>query len=350
MKELLLILTLITGYVSNATTNPLPNKVKTTTPLFVMVHTSEILCFGERDGQILINATGGTAPYTYQIRKGNFAVFSLLTLSTSYVFNALESGVYEVTVTDFNNNSVSETLTITAPSTPLFATAATIDGCGEALDGMISVTATGGTPPYAYSIDGAHFSTNNSFTTSTPGDYSITVRDANGCAIGISTIVNSTSIATGITHSENRLISNETEANSYQWVICDTPNTPILNATEASFLPDNDGSYAVIIRKDNCELTSECFIFTTLSNNFHSSVKPSTIVYPNPIRNTLNIAFKSLEETIELQLYNTSGKLIFTDFYRNRDKVQLPVNMPSGIYFLNLVTKKRNETLKIRVE
>src|SRR5690606_17454846 len=53
-------------------------------------------------------------------------------------------------------------------------------GCADA-DGTVTASATGGTTPYQYSINGGSFGDNNNFTGLTAGTYTVTVRDANGC-------------------------------------------------------------------------------------------------------------------------------------------------------------------------
>lgn len=48
-------------------------------------------------------------------------------------------------------------------------------------NGKISVSATGGTSPYTFSIDGTNFQSNGLFDNMAAGEYTITVQDANGC-------------------------------------------------------------------------------------------------------------------------------------------------------------------------
>jgi hypothetical protein len=51
----------------------------------------------------------------------------------------------------------------------------------RSIDGSISVTATGGTEPYDFNINGGEYQTNNTFTNLGPGDYTIRVKDMNNC-------------------------------------------------------------------------------------------------------------------------------------------------------------------------
>lgn len=60
-----------------------------------------------------------------------------------------------------------------------------IDSITPSVEGMdngeISVSGSGGQNPLQYSIDGTNFQTDNSFAGLSPGDYEITVEDANSC-------------------------------------------------------------------------------------------------------------------------------------------------------------------------
>src|SRR5690606_22724501 len=62
--------------------------------------------------------------------------------------------------------------------------------CHGSADGSITVTAQDGTPGYHYSLDGTTFQANNLFEGLAAGDYTITVRDANGCTETASIAIN----------------------------------------------------------------------------------------------------------------------------------------------------------------
>ena len=63
-----------------------------------IVETSAATC-GQSDGSILLAATGGVGPYTFNIGGTNF--------SESGDFNGLRQGIYDVGVTDANNCAIS---------------------------------------------------------------------------------------------------------------------------------------------------------------------------------------------------------------------------------------------------
>lgn len=92
----------------------------------------------------------------------------------------LTAGTYTVTVT---SQTCSETFSATinaAPSALNVSSAVTPESCIGLSDGQITLTVTGGTPPYSYNWSGSS-STTNVASNLSAGNYSCTVTDANGC-------------------------------------------------------------------------------------------------------------------------------------------------------------------------
>jgi gliding motility-associated-like protein len=55
--------------------------------------------------------------------------------------------------------------------------------CPGSCDGTLDITATGGLPPYQYSVDGTTFQAGNSFSFLCAGSYTVYVSDASGCLL-----------------------------------------------------------------------------------------------------------------------------------------------------------------------
>jgi len=127
------------------------------------------------NGSITASATGGTAPYTYYIDPA--------VIQNNGYFPELAAGTYTVVATDATGQQTTTTVTITyvypQPSVT-FSNLAQPSSCNSA-DGAFTINATGGTPPYTYSIDAGYtYTSNNVFTNLTQGTYEILVKDANG--------------------------------------------------------------------------------------------------------------------------------------------------------------------------
>lgn len=103
-------------------------------------------------------------------------------------------------------------------------------------------------------------------------------------------------------------VSNST-ATSYQWIDCST-NTPISNASNASFVPQSSGDYAVIADNGVCSDTSNCFPFTSQGGLGMPNIAALIIgIYPNPASQAVTIL---LNEPSALQIFSYDGKLMAT--------------------------------------
>jgi len=131
-------------------------------------------CAGN-DGQIVINATGGTMPYTYSIDGG-------VTFQASNTFTGLSAGTYNIIVQDGNTCQTTDVTTLVASGVTISVTSTPVDPtCGNN-DGSINVAATGGATPYQYSNDnGVTFQAGSSFSGLAAGSFNIVVQDAGGC-------------------------------------------------------------------------------------------------------------------------------------------------------------------------
>jgi len=123
------------------------------------------------NGAFTIQAITGTAPFTYDIGNGPISDGS---------FSDLSPGNYVVTVSDAGGCISTTEVTIDQPTQPVAIVENVEDAnCGEPT-GSFTAGVSGGTAPYFYSI-GDGVSMDPTFTGLTPGDYTVTVTDANGC-------------------------------------------------------------------------------------------------------------------------------------------------------------------------
>ncbi|MFO7790510.1 MAG: PKD domain-containing protein, partial [Bacteroidales bacterium] len=131
-------------------------------------------CNGNYTGMAEIIPSGGVTPYTYT--WSNSADTSLL--------DNIAAGEYDVTVTDANGCTVSESFTITEPDELLVSFNNDMAICeGQAFD--LIATPIGGTAPYTiFWDDGSGYTTGPTSQTVSPDtttSYSVYVEDAHGC-------------------------------------------------------------------------------------------------------------------------------------------------------------------------
>jgi subtilisin-like proprotein convertase family protein len=128
--------------------------------------TKELNCFGDIDGEITADVSGGIAPFTYSIDNENF--------SDSPVFGNLPAGTYSIIVRDANGVEAESGATILSSPEALVVT---LSITGDEL----LIMGEGGSGDYQYSLDGVEYSSEDSYLLLDGQEYTVFVQDANGC-------------------------------------------------------------------------------------------------------------------------------------------------------------------------
>ncbi|WP_157757585.1 T9SS type B sorting domain-containing protein [Pseudalgibacter alginicilyticus] len=136
---------------------------------------------------ITATGTGGTAAYTYELLD-DVTLNLVSDFPQNGVLTNVSTGDYVIRVTDSNGCTATSLLSLTNPSPPTATIETTSDLCYDINNGAtLEVLASGGQTPYEYRINGGSFGPSNVFDNLTPGNYDITVRDANGCEFDLAT-------------------------------------------------------------------------------------------------------------------------------------------------------------------
>ncbi len=144
--------------------------IGSTTPVEIFETHVNVNCNGAADGSISLSATGGTAPYQYSIDNGSTFV------NTPDFYN-LPAGTYEAVVRDVNGCLDNVSIEIEQPDPLSYTHVETAYTCSA--DAQTTITATGGSGTYEFSLDGGAWQSSNVFTGLQDGSYTIRVRDAN---------------------------------------------------------------------------------------------------------------------------------------------------------------------------
>jgi len=159
-------------------------KGKTLEPPTAKWELTNINCFGSNNGQIVIETFGGNPEKKYSINGGvNWNPIEGLTTSTVATFSNLTAGNYTLVVFDsgLGFNTLNQPVTLTQPSRVNFTRTIFNATTNTQSDGKITISASGGTAPYEYSINGGSYQISNVFNNLTVGNYTILVKDSNGC-------------------------------------------------------------------------------------------------------------------------------------------------------------------------
>ena len=128
------------------------------------------------NGQINLDITGGTLPYTFTWADG----------PSGSARPNLVAGTYTVSLTDGRNCIVDTSIQITAPTKLLVSHTGVEPSCSEASDGAIQFNILGGTAPYRFQLNGGTeepLSGSEYLLDNLPkGGYGLTVLDSKDCS------------------------------------------------------------------------------------------------------------------------------------------------------------------------
>ncbi|MBI5542134.1 MAG: fibronectin type III domain-containing protein [Bacteroidia bacterium] len=212
-----------------------------------------ISCFGGNDGTASATPTGGTPSYSYLWSDNQ----------TTATATNLIAGVFSVTVTDLNNCTTTNFVTITEPTVLSVLTSFTQISCFGGNDGTATATPAGGTPPYTYL-----WSDNQTTATATnlvAGVFSVTITDLNNCTATNSVTITEPSALTVLTSFTQISCFGRNDGTATATPAGGTPSYSYLwsdNQTTATAINLVAGNYSVTIT-DGCSNTTTSYITVT---------------------------------------------------------------------------------------
>ncbi len=133
---------------------------------------SDVTVNGGNDGSVTVEGSGGTPPYLYKLESGSY--------QASGTFTSLTAGSYTVTIQDANLCIFDVPVTISQPVVSLSGsvTSQTDVSCFGTSTGSVTITGTGGVPPYEFSLDAGSYQVSGTFGSLAAGNHTVTIRDA----------------------------------------------------------------------------------------------------------------------------------------------------------------------------
>jgi|GEM_PF-3507319 len=193
----------------------------------------KILCYGGST-TVSVSASGGTTPYKSYAWSGTSGATGTASSTSASM------GSYSVIVTDNNNCTATASGTITQPTAVTASVEVPSIACNAGTT-TITISGSGGTSPYRYSINaGEYKQSSNVFTGISAGAYSVTVTDANGCS----------STSTDVTVSQPAVLTASASAGT---ILCKGGSTTITVTGSGGTAPytysNETGTYSVTAGK-----------------------------------------------------------------------------------------------------
>jgi len=257
-----------------------------------------INCYGDHTGELYATVAGVSVPVTY--------AWNTTPVQSTATITNIGAGTYSVTVSGTNVCTTIASYTLTEPAQLVTQVQVTDAKCNQN-SGSAKATVTGGTIPYTYMWSNGN--TTNSITNVPPGNYSLVVKDDNGCAspsvpVDIKNVNNPISVFLGEDTSfcpGNTLTLNAGTFASYEWQD---------HSTNATFTVTKTGKYWVSVKDaDGC----------TTSDTILVNVDCSEVYFPSgftPNNDGKNDGFGPLGNVAGIKkysftVYNRWGQIVF---------------------------------------
>ncbi len=302
-----------------------------------------VSCSNGSDGAIDLTVSGGVGGYTYLWNNG----------SQEEDLSGLSTGSYTVTITGQNGcSSTVENIFVPEPA-PLEVVFFDMDAnCADDATGSIDLTVSAGTPPYSY-----NWSNNTSIEDQanlTPGNYAVTITDAEGCSsVYLTSVSGPSPIDVNVT---TNLPQGGTNNGSIQISpFGGIPPYSILwmNGSTSTVLSNlGVGIYTALITDANgCTYEEVVNFFPT------SSTEPGGLLsfnlMPNPATHSCQIHLELIKkEDFELSVYNLMGQLIERSVHKGQEN-NIGLNVEkwnAGIYIIALSLENGTAYRRLVVE
>ncbi|UTW61794.1 hypothetical protein KFE98_17545 [bacterium SCSIO 12741] len=174
-----------------------------------------------------------------------------------------------------------------------------------------------------------------------------------GCDSLVITQLSVIPVDTSVLHSNGQLKAQDLSANQYQWIDCQTGQA-VAGANSSSFMPDVNGSYALVVTRNGCTDTSACHKIGYVG--IEGSIQSDGIsLYPNPTSGKAILKIQSKEqELIGLTVRNPLGQVIIEmeeELIPGENQLEIPDEFSvSGIYQITVTRDGQQVSLMLAVE
>ena len=240
------------------------------------------------NGVLILNITGGTAPYYYSASTGDVTI----SYSKTYILSGLTSGSYSVQVTDAGLCSFVAGTQLLSPQGITSVQVTGTNSTCSSNDGSILISVQNGTFPYTYTLiypngNSDIYSTNATsylFPNLNEGMYSVFVEDVNGCSyVQVVYIMTSNSFTIDVTSNDttcglsngsvNIIVSGGTSPYTYYF-----DNTAYVVSTTQTATTINNISYGThsvsVVDNSGCSQNKSFFINNSIGVDFSLYTTP----------------------------------------------------------------------------
>lgn len=222
---------------------------------------TNILCYGNANGVIVANATGGSGQLTYAWTQASSG-----TPYSGQAINNLSADTYQLTVTDANGCYDTASYSLASPPQIFIDSVIYNDVICSATNGHAQVFAHGGTGALTYKWSANPAISSSSISGLSGGSYAVTVTDASGCSVSSGfTIFQATPIVISVANQTNVLCNGGANGSVTVSASGGTPGYNFAWSNGTGGATDSNlavGNYTVSVSDNNGCNASKTYIIT----------------------------------------------------------------------------------------
>ena len=338
-------------------------------------------CFGDEDGYVSIQTSGGTGTLTYTWKDGLGAqIASAANLDS---IGGLKAGSYTVEIQDQSTTPClqSRSFTVGGPLSPLVLASRILSpnnsgdplNCDGDTDGEIRLAFIGGTElaggGYNYAWSDAGSVNSATRTGLSQGNYTVTVTDANGCELAETVaftapreleVLDIPASSYGVSYTNNDTkadidanVIGGTSPYSFTWTL---PDGTVENTPSASLIArEVQGIYKLDVVDDRgCTGSGTFTVGRRVGFGENIANLGNISVFPNPNTGSFNLNFSNVGNlSYEVSVKNLIGQTIVTetlDVNGSLDKTYDLNNEGKGVYFITISNGINEDTQRVVVK
>ncbi len=306
-------------------------------------------CYGNSNGAIGISVSGGYTPLSYLWSNA----------ATTASLSGVPAGTYSLTVTDAAFNTITGSWTVNQPPAVSLSAQVTNATCTGSDDGMITLTVSGGTPPFSYLWSNA--ATTQNLSGLAPDAYVVTITDGNGCLKTGSWTVDVT----------DPVCNNISVTGSVNNSVCFNAHVTI---TVANFTVEAPSGHVELIAGQSILIEpgtivqSGGYLWGHISTTFCTNTTAPVVaagkgeepmlnlslarfnLYPNPTSSNFTLIQKGEKSfgNVRIEIYNMNGRRVLTGMMTGEQKHEFSfTEIPAGLYFVKIIADDSIETIKL---
>lgn len=301
-------------------------------PLSFSITGASSFCPGTDSMDITIN--GSEIGNIYELVINGVIIDSLIGTGDTLVFTALAStGVINIQSTNLMGcqRFMLDSMVVSLYPTPFVQAQA---NPSTICPGSFSNLSATGAISYAWSDV-------TSVSPDTTSYYSVIGIDVNGCSDTTGVWVNVIEVDLPVINFEDGILSVPAQYSWYNWYDC-LNNQAIPDAIGNTYIPLQNGEYAIHVSQNGCELVSDCFVVsdlgvTSVQNNYWE-------IYPNPSKDQVTIKGATGTKS-QVSVTDLSGKTLLVQSLET-NTVDISA-LPKGMYVLTLTSEFGTQTQKL---